>query len=189
MFRRNMSLPSSGSKNKKAINQHEACRLPFTNYTALHLRRQTSSCVTYILPKIYLQNLFTCGLASVVQWSEFLATDPEVPSSIPGDTRFSEKQWVWNGVHSAYWVQLRSYLKEKVAAPGLESREYSRRDLLCWPRDTLYPQKLALCSPTSGGRSVGIVRSRTKATECLWVGFVIYFGPGFTQQSLGLNSG
>jgi hypothetical protein len=28
-----------------------------------------------------------------------------------------------------------------------------------------YPQKLALPSPTSGGRSVGIVRSRTKATE------------------------
>ena len=29
----------------------------------------------------------------------------------------------------------------------------------------LYPQKLALTSPTSGGRSVGMVRSRTKATE------------------------
>ena len=29
----------------------------------------------------------------------------------------------------------------------------------------LYPQKLALPSPTGGGRSVGIVRSRTKATE------------------------
>ena len=36
----------------------------------------------------------------------------------------------------------------------------------------LYPQKLALTSPTSGGRSVGIVRSRTKAKEflftCIW---------------------
>ena len=29
----------------------------------------------------------------------------------------------------------------------------------------LYPQMLALTSPTGGGRSVGIVRSRTKATE------------------------
>ena len=28
----------------------------------------------------------------------------------------------------------------------------------------LYPQKLALTSPTGGGRSVGIFRSRTKAT-------------------------
>jgi hypothetical protein len=39
------------------------------------------------------------------------------PGSIPGATRFSEKQWVWNGVHSASWVQLRSYLEENVAAP------------------------------------------------------------------------
>jgi hypothetical protein len=38
------------------------------------------------------------------------------PGSIPGDTRFSGKWWVWNGVHSALWVQLRSYLEEKVAA-------------------------------------------------------------------------
>jgi len=29
----------------------------------------------------------------------------------------------------------------------------------------LYPQKLALTSPTGGGRSVGIVRVRTKAME------------------------
>ena len=29
----------------------------------------------------------------------------------------------------------------------------------------LYPQKLALTSPTGGGRSVGIVRVQTKATE------------------------
>jgi len=35
----------------------------------------------------------------------------------------------------------------------------------------LYPQKLALTAPTGGGRSVGIVRVRTKATEfsCLYV--------------------
>jgi hypothetical protein len=37
----------------------------------------------------------------VVLWSEFLATDSEVPGSIPGPTRFSEKYGVWNGVHSA----------------------------------------------------------------------------------------
>ena len=29
----------------------------------------------------------------------------------------------------------------------------------------LYPQKFALTSPTGGGRSVGVVRLRTKATE------------------------
>jgi hypothetical protein len=30
---------------------------------------------------------------------------------------------------------------------------------------TIYPQKFSVTSPTGGGRSVGIVRSRTKATE------------------------
>jgi hypothetical protein len=33
---------------------------------------------------------------------------------------------------------------------------------LRWPRDTLYPQKLTLTLPTIGGRSVGMVRLRTK---------------------------
>jgi hypothetical protein len=34
-----------------------------------------------------------------------------------------------------------------------------------WPRGTFYLQKLAITSPTSGGRSVGIVRSRTQTKE------------------------
>jgi hypothetical protein len=34
-----------------------------------------------------------------------------------------------------------------------------------WPRGTLYPQKVALTTQTSGGRSVGIVRSRTQVME------------------------
>jgi Ni/Co efflux regulator RcnB len=37
----------------------------------------------------------------------------------------------------------------------LEILEYDRRDLSRWPRGNLYPQKLALTSPTSGGRSLG----------------------------------
>jgi hypothetical protein len=37
-----------------------------------------------------------------------------------------------------------------------------RGNPLRWPRDTLYPQELALTSPTSGGGSVGISRLRTK---------------------------
>jgi hypothetical protein len=55
-----------------------------------------------------------------------------------------------------------NYRSEK---PGLENRDYGRGDQLRWPRDNLYPLKLALTSPTGGGRSVGIVRLRTKATE------------------------
>jgi hypothetical protein len=48
---------------------------------------------------------------------------------------------------------------------GLHHREYSCRDLLCWPRNTLFLQKLALNSPTSYGLLAGIVHLRTKATE------------------------
>jgi hypothetical protein len=48
---------------------------------------------------------------------------------------------------------------------GLEYQDYGRGDPPRWPRYTPIRKKLALASPTSGGRSVGIVRSRTKATE------------------------
>jgi hypothetical protein len=37
-----------------------------------------------------------------------------------------------------------------------------------WPRGTLYLQKLALTSVTSGGRLVGIVRSRTQVSILMW---------------------
>jgi hypothetical protein len=56
-------------------------------------------------------------------------------------------------------------LEEKRIGSGLDSRDYGRGDPLRRARGTLYPQKLALTSPTSDGRSVGIVRSRTQATE------------------------
>jgi hypothetical protein len=58
---------------------------------------------------------------------------------------------------------------------GLENREYGRGDPLRWQRNTLYPQKLTVTSPTSGGRSVGIVRLRAKATE--------FFLEYYTKQS------
>jgi hypothetical protein len=49
---------------------------------------------------------------------------------------------------------------------GLENRDYGRRGICRTDYETpLYRQKLALISPTSGDRSVGIVRSRTKVTE------------------------
>jgi hypothetical protein len=48
---------------------------------------------------------------------------------------------------------------------GIDIRKYGSGDPLRWPRDTLYSQKLALNSSESGGRSVGIVRLRTQATE------------------------
>jgi hypothetical protein len=62
---------------------------------------------------------------------------------------------------------------QELLGRNVESQEYGRRDPLCWLRDTLYPRKLALTSPTSGGHSVGIVRSQNKATE--FVVFVYYY--------------
>jgi hypothetical protein len=53
----------------------------------------------------------------------------------------------------------------KSSGSGLENLDYGRSDPSRWQRSTLYPQKLALTLPTRGGRSVGIVRSRTEATE------------------------
>jgi hypothetical protein len=70
------------------------------------------------------------------------------------------------------------------SASGLENREYGRGDPSRWPRNTLYPQKLALTLPTNGGRSVGIVRLRTKATEFFSLGSGIQkLLGGKTQQS------
>jgi hypothetical protein len=54
---------------------------------------------------------------------------------------------------------------EKNSGSCLENRELGRRDPSRWPRGTLYPQKLAITSTTSGGLSVGIVLSRTQAME------------------------
>jgi hypothetical protein len=61
--------------------------------------------------------------------------------------------------------QLRSYLNEKVAAPVYETEINGRGNSLLLPRNTLYLQRLALTSPTSGGRSIGVVRLWTTATE------------------------
>jgi hypothetical protein len=60
-------------------------------------------------------------------------------------------------------------IERKSSCSSLENREYGRKDLLCWPRSTLYSQKLALSSPKSGGRSVGIIRSPTQATEFVFL--------------------
>jgi hypothetical protein len=52
-------------------------------------------------------------------------------------------------------------LERKVAAPVKKTEISDRGNPLHWPRDILYLQKLALISPTSDGRSVGIVPSRS----------------------------
>nr|CAD7455518.1 unnamed protein product [Timema tahoe] len=44
-------------------------------------------------------SLYIYSMTPVVYWSEFPATDADVPRSIPGlFQKYSVKQWVWNGV-------------------------------------------------------------------------------------------
>jgi hypothetical protein len=64
---------------------------------------------------------------------------------------------------------------EEIRSSGssLEKREYGRGDPMRRPLDTLYPQKLALTSPTYGGRSVGIIHLRAKTTEFVCLFFVV----------------
>jgi hypothetical protein len=49
--------------------------------------------------------------------------------------------------------------------------------------NTLYPQKLAPTSPTSGGRSVGIVCSQTQAMEFLVFFFYLLSPSRFTSST------
>jgi hypothetical protein len=58
------------------------------------------------------------------------------------------------------WVRFPGTTKKKVV--GLERGPLS---LVSTTEELLDPQKLAITSPTSGGRSVGIVRSRTQTME------------------------
>jgi hypothetical protein len=80
---------------------------------------------------------------------------PGGPGSIPGTKRNKKVVGLEEGS-----ISLVSTTEEL-----LENREYGRRDTSRWPCGTLYPQKLAITSPTSGGRSVGVVRSRTQTME------------------------
>jgi hypothetical protein len=109
-----------------------------------------------------------CGQSSWLQMQRFRVRFPALSD-------FLRSHWGWNRVHSASWVQLRSCLKEKNSGFCLDSREYGRRDPPRWPRGILYPQNLALASPTSGVCSVGIIRSRTKAMEFIIFFVIIFF--------------
>jgi hypothetical protein len=77
-------------------------------------------------------------------------------------------------------------LQRKRSGFGLERREYGRRDPSRIPLGILYPQKLALTSPTSCCRSVGIVRLRTQATEFSLVIIIIIIEFGIPMKLVRL---
>jgi hypothetical protein len=71
-----------------------------------------------------------------------------------------------HGKTSSQLREVSRYLSQ--VKPGLESREYGLEIRHADHVSPFYPQKLSLASPTSGCRSVGMVRSRTKATEFIF---------------------
>jgi hypothetical protein len=62
------------------------------------------------------------------------------------------------------FLRIRHFILETVYVSLCPPKDPSR-----WPRGILYPQKLALTSPTTGGRSSGIVCSQTQTTEFVLV--------------------
>jgi hypothetical protein len=56
-------------------------------------------------------------------------------------------------------------LERKSSSSGLDNRKYGRRDPSRLLHDTPLPAKVGTNFAASGGRSVGIVRSWTQATE------------------------
>jgi hypothetical protein len=111
-----------------------------------------------ILLSVYWDTDRLCGLVVRVLGYRSRGTD-----SIPGTT-IKESSGSGTGC-----TQPREYnwgaTDRKVAAPVYKTEKYGRRDPSRWSRGTLYPQKLAVTSPTSCGLSVGIVRSRTQTME------------------------
>jgi hypothetical protein len=85
------------------------------------------------------------------------------PASIPGTTR-KKVVGLERGPLSLVSTA-EELLGRKRSGSCLENREYCRRDPSCWPHGTFYPQKSSITSPTSGGRSVGIVWSWTQTME------------------------
>jgi hypothetical protein len=61
------------------------------------------------------------------------------------------------GVHSASWVQLRSYLEGKVAAPVQKAENTAAGNRRADHATPSIRKELALTSSTSGSRSVSIV--------------------------------
>jgi hypothetical protein len=70
-----------------------------------------------------------------------MATDPEVPGSIPSTTK--KVLGLERGPLSL--VSATEELPERKSCDlGLEDREYGRRNSLRWPRGILYPQRVGI---------------------------------------------
>ena len=111
----------------------------------------------YIVNIVLWPPLWSSGQSFWLQIQRSRARFPALPDFLSssgsgtGSTQPREVNW------GATWIKSSgSGSENRVTAVGIRCADHVT---------PLYPQKLALTSPTGGGRSVGIVRSRTKATE------------------------
>jgi hypothetical protein len=150
--------------NSQHLSQPLATDRPFV-YSYLIQRSTKSTAETW-----HLNCLRTCKYHQII-----------LLSSLIGTINYSK----WYSIFSIYFlIKFCLY----VLLFGLESREYDRRDPSRWSRGTLYPQKLTRTSPTSGGHSVGIVRSRTEATEFLFMCIIVNFNAYLRKFPLAESS-
>jgi hypothetical protein len=106
--------------------------------------------------------------ASVVKWSEFLATDPEVRVQFPALSHFLRSSGSGTGSTQPRNYNWGATWKKKKRLRSIKPRLRPQGIFRADHAIPFYPQMLALTSPTSGGRLVGIFRWRTQATKFVW---------------------
>jgi CTP synthase (UTP-ammonia lyase) len=115
----------------------------------------------------------------VVYWSEFLATDPEALVRFPA---LPEKKEVGLERGSLSLVSTtEELLDRKVAATVYKTENTAVGIRHAYHVAPSIRKKLAITSPTSGYRSVGIVRSRTQTME-------FFYNLNYTPKSLRVQS-
>jgi hypothetical protein len=128
----------------------EAFRIPAISTNSLQhplsLYRGRGSKLQCLNPEQHSSNPF-CG--PVVRVPGYRSRGP---GSIPCATGFLRSSGSGTGF-TRLLSTIEELLGRKSRGSGLENRDYGRRDSSCWPRGTLYPQKLALTwLMISGGR-------------------------------------
>jgi hypothetical protein len=113
------------------------------------MHNEVCSCTVYTLPDTFRRMACSHDIrGSSVRWR----TEPDsCPSHL-----IHKRLWGARKVHNTYHSQPISCAGnvEKQSNFLSRNRDYGCRDPSSCPRGNLYPQKLALSSPTSGGRSV-----------------------------------
>jgi hypothetical protein len=140
---------------------------------SIHILLIHNSCLRDLAGVVILTRIWstTCGTRSMQLSAYCICEDNiEMDYEETGTGIWLEFNWLGIGSNDGFTFQgewhfvfykllcVFSLDKRRVASEdiGLENREDGRGDPLRWLRDTLYPQTLALTSPTSGCRSVGV---------------------------------